>query len=191
MGEDESMNKNVLGSVLIAMVAIVGCGDDTFGTGGSGGGTGGAGGVPVIGPLTWTTSDITVVGDECEFLLNPEEDVPAEFEITIVGSTVIMDEPGTSLEASTDNYSPELDEVLLTGLTTNDEFPPCVVELDDAFELVLDDPDLSLDENTTVQVTWNHVESDVSDNPGDCEGEWFVPLPCVTEATFTLTQQVE
>ena len=97
-------------------------------------------------------------------------------------------DPQSGLTVSTDSYSPEEDAVLLTGLATNDNFPPCVVGLDDAMQLTLDDPDLSLDENDTVQVTWDHVETDESDVSGDCEGEWFVALPCSGQATLTLTQ---
>jgi hypothetical protein len=183
------MNKVILAIGLIAVVAAWGCESDT-GIGGSGGtagtgGTGGSGGV--IGPLTWTTPGQTIVGDDCDFFA----DEALAFEITIDGSTVIMQDadPESSLEASTDNYSPEQNEVLLTGTTTNDNFPPCIVELEDAFRLLLDDPDVSLADNDTVQVTWDHTEADVSIVAGDCEGEWFVPLPCSGEVTFTLTQE--
>jgi hypothetical protein len=124
------------------------------------------------------------VGDTCEFFV----DEPLEFEITIDGSTVTMDETGSSLQASTDSYEPTDDEVTLEGEALNDDYPPCVAQLNDAFALTLDDPDLSLDENTTVEVTWDHDELDVSDTVGDCAGVWFVDLPCAGEATFTLTQ---
>lgn len=185
------MNKVFLSVAFVLALAAWGCESDssTGGTGGTGGvgGAGGTGGV--IGPLTWSTPGLTVVGDDCDFFA----DEPLTFEITIVGSTVIMQDADvqSSLEATTDDYSPEQDEILLNGLTTNDDFPPCVVELDDAFRLTLDDPDVSLDQNDTVQVTWDHVETDVSDVANGCEGEWFVPLPCAGEATFTLTQQFE
>lgn len=157
-----------------AVVAVgTGCESDEGGTGGTT-------------TTLWTTEGLTIVGDTCEFFV----DEPLEFEITIDGSTVTMQDadPQSSLQASTDNYDPTDDEVALTGTTTNDNFPPCVVELNDAFQLTLDDPDSSLDENTTVQVTWDHDEIDVSDTVGDCAGEWFVDLPCAGEATFTLTQ---
>lgn len=184
--------KNVVWVVAFLSAAIaLGCSSsDESGMGGAGasggaGGEGGSGGV--IGPLTWTTPGLTVVGDDCDFFV----DEALEFEITIDGSMVVMQDVNTSLVASTDSYSPEQDEVRLTGETTNESFPPCVVRLDDAFQLQLDDPDLPLDQNDTVQVTWNHVEEDASAMVGDCEGEWFVPLPCVGEATFTLTQQFD
>ncbi|MFZ1866619.1 MAG: hypothetical protein WAU39_20530 [Polyangiales bacterium] len=182
------MNKAFLSLVLILAAAAWGC-DSTSGTGGAGGegGAGGAGGNGVT--TTWTTPGLTIVGDECDFFV----DEALAFDITIDGSMVVMQDadPQSSLEASTDSYSPQQDEVLLNGLATNDNFPPCVVQLDDAFQLLLDDPNVSLDQNDTVQVTWDHVETDVSDVPGDCAGEWFVDLPCSGEATFTLTQQVQ
>lgn len=184
------MNRAFVGIVLIAAVSAVGCGEDDGGVGGmGGGGTGGAGGEETIGPLTWTTAGLTIVGDECEFFV----DEPLEFVITIQGSTVIMEDadPQSSLAVSTDSYSPEQNQVLLTGQTTNEDFPPCVAGLDDAFQLALDDPDTSLDMNDTVQVTWTHVETDESAVEGDCEGEWFVSLPCSGEATFTLTQEMQ
>lgn len=160
----------------------------TAGSGGSvgAGGSGGFGGEAVIGPLTWTSTGLTIVADDCEFFV----DEALTFEIRIQGSAVdMMADPHSSLAASTDNYSPESDTVLLTGSQINENFLPCRVDLQDAFALTLDDPNVSLDQNSTVQVTWDHVEADVSDNPGDCEGEWFVSLPCSGEATFTLTQQ--
>lgn len=178
------MNKALAFLAVASMCAVVatgtGCETDEGGTGGTGG---------TIGPLTWTSGDLTIIGDECEFF-DPNEMLT--FAITIDGSTVTMevtDPPGIGLQVSTDNYDPADDAVLLTGIATNDEFPPCVVELADAFELSLDDPDSSLDENVTVQVTWSHSETDVSDTVGDCQGEWFVDLPCSGEATFTLTQE--
>jgi hypothetical protein len=187
------MKRAFLGIAFISAVVAAGCGetDDNGGSGGTAGsgGNGGGGGEQIIGPLTWTTPGLTIVGDECEFFV----DAAMEFDMTIQGSNVVMEDadPESDLAVSTDSYSPEQDEVTLTGLAMNDNFPPCVVGLDDAMQLGLDDPDLSLDENDTVQVTWDHVETDESDVSGDCEGEWFVSLPCSGEATFTLTQQVE
>ncbi len=177
------MNRVFLAVAVISGLAV-GCGEDNpFGTGGAGGAP------PVIGPLLYTTDGLTIVGDECEFFV----DEALGFEITIQGSSVIMQDadPQSSLEASTDSYDPPQAEVLLTGDTTNTNFPPCVVDLGDAFRIEPADPLLALEENTTLNVTWNHTEMDVSDVAGDCEGEWFVPLPCSGEATFTLTQQVE
>lgn len=181
------MNRAFVGLICIAAVGAFGCSesDDMGGDGGMGG----AGGAPVIGPLTWTTPGLTVVGDDCDFFL----DEALTFEMTIQGSNIILEDadPESDLAVSADDYSPEQDEVLLTAQVNNTNFPPCVVELDDAFELVLSDPDVSIDLNDTVEVTWNHVETDVSDTVGDCEGEWFVSLPCAGEATFTLTQEIE
>ncbi len=171
-------------AVAVISVLAVGCGeDDIFGTGGAGGAP------PIIGPLLYTTPGLTIVGDDCDFFL----DEPLEFEITIQGSNVLMEDadPQSSLEASTDSYSPEQDEVTLMGSTENSNFPPCVVQLDDVFQLLLGDSEASLDENTTLEVTWTHSETDVSATVGDCAGEWFVPLPCAGEAMFTLTQQTQ
>jgi len=186
------MNKAFLMFALAAGLAV-GCGDtDSTGTGGAGGtggvgGTGGTGGT--IGPLTWTTPGLTVVGDDCEFFA----DEAAEYEMTIEGSTVTLvnTDPEVTFVLTADDYSPTQDEVRVTGVVENDTFLPCVVELGDAFRLELDDPDVSLDQNDTVQVTWDHSETDVSDMVGDCAGEWFVPLPCAGQATFTLTQQFD
>lgn len=189
MIRERVMKKAFLGMVFISAAAAVGCGE-TDGTGGAGGegGAGGAGGAPIIGPLTWTAPGLTIVGDTCEFFV----DEALVFEMTIQGSNVVMEDadPESDLVVSTDMYSPEQDQVLLTGIAMNDKFPPCVVELDDAMRLLLDDPDFSLDLNDTVQVTWDHVETDISDTVGDCLGEWFVALPCEGEATMTLTQQI-
>ena len=164
-------------ALISAAVAVgTGCESDEGGTGGTGG---------TIGPLTWTTPGLTIVGDTCEFFV----DEPLTFEIMIEGSTVTMQDTESSLQASTDDYNSTDDEITLTGEALNDDYLPCVVELNDAFELTLDDPDASLPDNTTVQVTWDHDEIDVSDTVGDCAGEWFVDLPCAGEATFTLTQE--
>jgi len=126
------------------------------------------------------------------------------FNITIQGSTLVMIDadptanPDTALQGSTDAYTPEANVVMLTNSRDDDQFEQddgCIVQLNDAFRLVLDDPDLSLDLNDTVQVTWSHDEADISTDPEDaCAGPplvWFNALPCASEATFTLTQQVE
>jgi hypothetical protein len=133
-----------------------------------------------------------IVGDDTCGLFDPEETLV--FEITIEGSTVTMElvippPEGEPLQVSTDSYDPTDNQVTLEGSQLNSDYdPPCVVELNDEFELTLDDPDVSLDENTTVQVTWDHDEIDVSETVGDCAGEWFVDLPCSGRATLTLTQ---
>jgi len=175
------MRRSILLTIAVVASAAAGCGDDT-------GGTGGTGGTVVIGPITWTGSTLTIVGDECDFFAADE---PLNVDITIEGSTVTMvdTDPQSALTASTDDYSPTDDSVLLTGKVINEDYPPCKASLEDAFTLELDDPDLSLDENQTLQVTWNHVEVDESDTPGDCAGEWFVDLPCSGEATFTFTKE--
>ncbi len=181
------MNKILLAIALISGLAM-GC-DSTDVDGG-----GGAGGAPTIGPLLWTSPGYTIVGDTCGFLV---EDDPLAFNITIQGSNVIMIDadptanPDTALQGSTDTYSPEDDVVRLGSSRLDDQFEAedgCVVELNDAFVLTLDNPDLSLDENATVRVTWTNDQEDVSTMVGDCAGIWFFDLSCATEATFTLTQ---
>ena len=196
------MNKVFLAVALICGLAA-GCGE-TDGAGGSGG-TGGVGGQPIIGPLLWTTPGYNVEGDNCvpPFLVTPDGEA-LSFNITIQGNNVVMVDadptanPDTALQGSTVAYTPEADVVMLTSTQVDDQFEPddnCIVELNDAFRLVLDDPDLSLDLNDTVQVTWSHDEADISTDPADaCAGPplvWWNTLPFASEATFTLTQQVE
>ena len=157
------------------------------------------------GPVTFTSNDLTVVGtDECDFFTNNEELVAV---VTVLGSTVTMvvqsvDNPDSQLEVSAENYDPMQNEVTLTGLTVNNSKDPCVVELDDAFTLLLGDPDLSLEEQDSLSVTWDHAEMDISsawmdacslDADGDPLDEilWFVELPCAGEATLSMTKQSE
>lgn len=192
------MNKVFLAVALICGLAA-GC--DTA----SDDGTGGAGGAPIIGPLLWRTPGYNTEGDNCvpPFLVTPDGE-PLAFNITIQGNEVVMIDadpmanPDTALQASTDTYTPEANSVRLTNSRDDDSFEQdfgCIAQLNDAFTLVLDDPDLSLDLNDTVQVTWTHDEADISTDPEDaCAGPpivWWNGLPCASEATFTLTQQVE
>ena len=58
--------------------------------------------------------------------------------------------------------------------------------LDDAMQLGLDDVDVSIDQNTTLSVIWDHAEDEVSTD--ECMGVWFNDLPCSGEVTLTLTQ---
>jgi hypothetical protein len=169
--------KRVFFTIALAATVVAGC--DTTDTG-------------VIGPLTWTSSNMTIEGtDDCEFF-DPNEMLT--FEMVINGSDVTMADPNSSLVVSTDDYSPTDNVVVLTGAGTvdtvpMDRMPPCVVGLEEELTLTLDDPDVSLDQNETVQVTWDHREEDISANLGDCGNNvWFVPLPCEDQATFTLTQ---
>jgi len=169
--------------IALAGAVAVGCDStDTLGGGGAGGegGMGGSG----IGPLTWVASDITIVGtDDCEFF-DPAEAL--SFEMTIDGSTVTLMDTATSLTVSTDNYFDTADEVLLTGSAENDNNDPCIVMLNDAMQLGLDNIDVSLDQNDTLSVIWDHDELETSTD--ECPGVWFVDLPCAGEATLTLTQ---
>ncbi|MDH3654765.1 MAG: hypothetical protein OEN21_10890 [Myxococcales bacterium] len=169
----------------IAMAAAVAMGCDSTDTLG-GGGNGGAGGMGGggIGPLTWVGSEITIVGtDECMFF---NESEALTFEMTIDGTTLTLMDTDTSLTVSTDNYFDTADEVTLTGSTENANFDPCVVMLDDAMQLGLDNTEVSIDQNTTLSVTWDHVEEELSTD--ECLGVWFNDLPCAGEVTMTLTQ---
>ena len=87
-------------------------------------------------------------------------------------------------------YAPTDDPVIFTAsfMDSAVDFPDCTVDAMDTFTVDLDDPSLSLAENTTVQVTWIHNEEDGSATPGACAGNWFVALPCTSQSTFTLTQ---
>lgn len=198
----KTMNKLVGMCVLAAgVVTGVGCsGSDTMGTGGVGG-NGGMGGSDVIGPLTWTVSAYTVVDDACE-AVSPTEPLEA-FELVIAGSGAVLESldlvvPGTGapLGGIADPYSPEQDIVVFEasfedGPATD---PDCVVDAMDTFTVALDNPTVSLDQNETVQVTWDHEETESPDSAseGACDlPVWFVQLPCESQATFTLTQQVE
>ncbi len=166
--------------LMLATVVAIGCGDDTEGTGGTGG-------TPST-TIFWSSSDLRIVGDDCDFFDASEQ---FEYRMTISGSDVTLEDTATTFEVSTDDYDPVDDAVLLTNSVDNDDFFPCVAQLDDAMELVLDDPSVSLEDNDTVEVSWTHVEEDASDVPGECEGEWFVDLPCSGELTMTLTQDLQ
>jgi len=159
------------------------------------------------GPTNWTSDDLAIVGtDECGFF-TPGEELRAV--ITVVGSTVTMvvqsvANPEAEFELTTDSYDPMDNEVLVTGLSVNTDFDPCVVQLDDAMRLTLADPDLSLEEQDSLAVVWNHAEEDISsaydnacslDENGDPlvdENDdpiilWFNELPCSGQANLTLT----
>jgi len=170
----------------IAIAAAVAMGCDSTDVLGGGGGAGGAGGMGggTIGPLTWVASDIAIVGtDECEFF-DPNEAL--SFEMTIDGSTLTLVQPATGLSVSTDNYFDTADEVTVTGVGQDSSQDPCIVMLDDAMQLGLDDVDVSIDQNDTLSVIWDHAEDETSVD--ECPGVWFADLPCSGEVTMTLTQ---
>ncbi|MDH3201116.1 MAG: hypothetical protein OEM15_09505 [Myxococcales bacterium] len=179
------MNKLLVMCILAAGLAV-GCGEDVLGTGGSGG-TG------IIGPLTWDVSGYTVESDGCE-AVSPTEPLTA-FDVTIEGSDAALESVDLVLGGVTMTYDPADSTVEFTDSFTDGPMavPDCVVDLMDTFTVVLGDPSVSLDQNTTVQVTWDHdeSESDESAMPGACDGAWFVDLPCDSQATFTLTQQAQ
>lgn len=137
---------------------------------------------------TWTISDVQTVGtDECE--INPTaEPFVGSFDISIDGSNFTFAHTDLELEATTDDFSEQADEVTVTGTTENTEFPPCTAQLDDSFVITAEDGDKRIENNDTLTVVWNHEETDASAVAGDCAGEWFVDLPCQSQVTFTLTK---
>ena len=165
--------------LILAAVVAVGCSDDEEGTGGTGG--------TASTTIFWTSSNFRIEGDTCDFLVDEE----LEFRMTISGSDVVLEDTGSGFEVSTDDYDEADDAVRLSNSVDNDDFFPCTVQLDDVMDLELDDPSASLEDNERVEVSWTHVEEDVSDVAGDCDGEWFVDLPCAGEATLTLTQDLQ
>ncbi len=150
--------------------------------GNGGGGQGGMGGS--IGPITWVASDQMVVGDTCGEFFDPN--AAKEFEMTIQGSDMTLAWVGTSLVLTTDDYMETDDEVTVTEGRENSEFDPCVVQLDNAITLGLDDPDVSIDQNDTLTVSWFNTQAEVSMD--ECEGVWGFNLPCEAELSMTLTQ---
>lgn len=167
--------KSVFLTIALGAALMMGCeSTDTGNTGGNGG----------IGPLAWVASNISIVGtDSCEFFSETEA---LTFDMFIEESSLSLQLQDTTLVLSTDTYMETDDEVLVTDSTENSEFDPCIVMLDNAMQLGLDDPTTSIDQNTTLTVTWDHTEDEVSMN--ECMGVWFVDLPCAGEATLTLTQ---
>ena len=166
----------ILVCVLALGMGLVGCSDDEGGAGGAGGGV-----APTF--TEWGITDVNIVQDDCDF--GP---LSGDVEIATDGTNATMIVDGV-LEVSTDDYSPELTTVVMTGQVDNNEEPPCVARLLDEFTLRVDDPTLSLPDNDTLSVEWDHTEEDVSD--GACDGIWFVPLPCDTFEDFTLEKLVE
>ncbi|MBW1906297.1 MAG: hypothetical protein JRF55_15540 [Deltaproteobacteria bacterium] len=187
------MKRAILVCILSAGVVAAGCdvADGLTGSGGSGGagGFGGAGGGEPPTETRWAISNVTTVSDDCNF-----GDLDGVFIIKTDGTMATMMLEEFVLDAETTEYSPELTEVPMAGSLVNDEFDlefGCSVLLTEEFTLFLDDPTVSLPENSTLQVQWDHLEEDDSVNFGDCEGVWFVPLPCTTAEDFTLTKLAE
>jgi hypothetical protein len=139
----------------------------------------------------WVSSGLTVISDECGYFV---ENQPLSFAIETEDSTLTIESrpgaspfPGAGLFASTEAYSPTADEVTVTGQFTNTAFSPCEVRLDDRFELVLDNPNVSLEENETLSVTWTHGEEELSVD--ECVGNWLSDLPCAGVAMFALARE--
>jgi hypothetical protein len=184
------MRRVILVCFLSATVVATGCeAADEFLGGGGAGGAGGVGGGEPSTETRWAISDVTTLDDSCDF-----GDLEGVFVIRTDGMTATMMLEEFVLDAETDDYSPDLDEVSMGGSVVDDEFEiefGCTVLLTDEFTLFLDDTSVSLPENSTMQVEWDHLEEDISDTLGACAGVWFVDLPCTTSQDFTLTQLVE
>jgi hypothetical protein len=172
-------------TITLAAAMAVGCDSTDTGNDGGVGGMGGMGGSGgTIGPLTWVASNQMVAADTCGDFFDPMD--AKEFEMTIQGSDLMMALTGTTLVLSTDDYMETDDEVTVTEGRENSEFDPCVVQLDNAMVLGLDDPNVSIDQNSTLTVTWFNTQDEVSMD--ECEGVWGFNLPCQAELTMTLTQ---
>lgn len=179
---------------LSACVLTLGCEDEEeSGTGGSGavggmGGEGGGGGS--IGPINWTASAVTVMGtDECEFFIDPDTGNDLfegeAFIMEIDGSTVTLQLAGTELIVGTDTYQVGDNPVILSSAATS-TVDDCEVELMEELTIEMADPAAGLEGNDVLSVGWFHDEFELSN--GACNGVWFVPLPCVSEADLMLNQ---
>ena len=138
---------------------------------------------------TWTVSNLNVVSDGCE-LNDPMDPLAGLFDITIDGSTVTFAHTTLEIEGTSTTFSEQDNEVIATNSREDStSAAPCTAKLDDAFTISVTDEDRRLENNSELQVSWNHQESDVSSTPGACGGNvWFVDLPCTSVLTFTLTK---
>lgn len=186
--------KNVFFVCMLTTGLCVGCGEDVFGTGGSGG-SGGSG--VSFDPIAWDLSDYTVTSDECNLLTGA--DAVLAFTTSATDGVVTVDSGADSVV--TDNPIIGVDPSYEIGDATVDApfseeaspmaAPDCTAMIQDTFTLDLEMPSESLADNTTVEATWTHTETDVSAIPDSCDGEWLRTLPCTSVATFTLTQATE
>ncbi len=182
------MNRMLMMS-LLATSLVVGCGEDLLGTGG-------AGGTGVIGPLTWDVSEYMVGQDDCMVVTPTPEVALTTIEITISGSDLLLESNlenffnNEPLGGTSTSYSATDSMVVASSsfMVTPQGAPECTVEIVDTFTLSLTNTSVSLDENETVTATWSHEETDTTD-PACTEAIWGLPLPCASDATFTLTQQ--
>ena len=136
---------------------------------------------------TWTVSNLTPIGEnECDL-----GNFTGQYEITIDGNTLSFEVlEGDGFSASTDSFQEQDNEVVVIGETLDDRDPPCIAKLSNVYTITVEDESLRLENNETLQVTWEHSEDDISDNTEECQGDWFfVPLPCTSSFTFTLTQE--
>ncbi|NNK07389.1 MAG: hypothetical protein HKP50_08785 [Myxococcales bacterium] len=172
-------------TIVFAAAVAMGCDStDTLGGGGEGGAGGAGGNGGSIGPISWVASELMVVGDTCGDFFDPTEAL--EFEMEIDGSTLTMALVGTSLTLSYDLYFDTDNEVTVFEGRENSEFDPCIVQLDNALVLFLDDPDVSIDQNDTLTADWFNTQAEVS--TAECEGVWGFNLPCEAQLTMKLTQ---
>lgn len=192
------MSRVLMAVALSACVLAFGCEDEeeggTGGMGGMGGEGGEGGGGGSVGPINWTASGVTVVGDDdCEFFINPDtgdDFLEGEtFIMEVDGSTVTLQLAGTELIVGTDTYQVGDNPVVLTSTSTN-SVDDCEVELMEELTISLANPGEGLEANEVVSVDWFHDEFELSNMV--CNGPplvWFAELPCFSEATLTLSQQ--
>lgn len=186
--------KNVFLTIALGAAAMMGC--DSTDTGGIGG-NGGDGGGPTFDPISWDLSDYTVTSDECNLLAGA--DAALQFTISATDGEVSVDSGLDSQITETPIIG--VDPFYEVGDATVDATlseeaspmaaPDCTAMLQDTFTIVLREPTESLADNTTVDGTWTHTETDVSAIAGDCEGDWVRTLPCTSVATFVLTQATQ
>lgn len=143
------------------------------------------------GQTTWTISNLQVVSDACE-TNDPADPLTGTFDITIDGSNFTFAHTALEIEGSSSTFTEQANSVDATKTFENTEFSPCVAKTDDTFTITVADSNRRLDNNDTLTVVWNHVESDASATAGACNSTtpplWFVDLPCTTQQTFTLTK---
>lgn len=161
--------KHIITSIIATSLLLIGCGSSGEKT-------------------TWTVSNVNALSDTCD-LHDPSDPLSGTFDITIDGKNVTFAHTNLEIEGTSSTFSEQDNEVVATN--TREDFstvPPCTARLDDSFTIMVADEDRRLENNSELQVRWNHAESDVSNNIGDCAGQWFVDLPCSSVITFTLTK---
>jgi hypothetical protein len=175
--------KNLFFVCMLTAGLCVGCGEDVLGTEGV-----------TFDEISWDLSNYTVTSDECNLLAGA--DAALAFTISATDGVVMVD---SGLDSQvTDTPIIGVDPSYQVGDATVDATlsedvspqaaPDCTAMLQDTFTLDLNMPTESLADNTTLEGTWTHTETDVSVIPEDCAGDWLRTLPCTSVATFDLTQ---